>query len=47
VGAEYLLDRRWSAAAIARYQYLFVRLGGTAGTSPGVLTFGLRISRTF
>jgi outer membrane protein with beta-barrel domain len=47
LGAEYLLDRRWSAAAVARYQYLFVRLGGTADMSPGVASFGLRLSRTF
>jgi len=46
-GCEYLVDRRWSAAALARYQYLFVRLAGTAPLSPGVLTVGLRISRTF
>jgi hypothetical protein len=36
LGAEYLLDRRWSAAAVARYQYLFVRLAGAASLNPGV-----------
>jgi hypothetical protein len=45
-GVEYLLDRRWSAAAVARYQYLPVRLAGT-GDNPGVLTLGLRLARTF
>jgi hypothetical protein len=47
IGVEYLLDRRWSTAAVARYQYLPVRLAGTAGFNPGVATAGLRLSRTF
>jgi hypothetical protein len=46
-GAEYLLDRRWSVAAVARYQYLPLRLAGTAERGPGVLTAGLRISHNF
>jgi hypothetical protein len=46
-GAEFLLDRHWSAATVARYQYLPVRLSGSAGLGPGVLTMGLRISRAF
>lgn len=45
-GAEYLVDRRWSVAGVARYQYLFVRLSGK-GDTPGVLTVGLRLARTF
>jgi hypothetical protein len=48
-GGEYLFDRRWSAAGTIRYDYLPVRLAGgpTADPSPGVLTAGLRLSRTF
>jgi hypothetical protein len=48
-GVEYLVDRRWSVAGIARYQYLPVRLAGgkTADPSPGVLTVGLRLSKSF
>jgi len=48
-GAEYLFDRRWSAAAVARYHYLAIKLGGAAAAhpSPGVLSVGLRISHNF
>jgi hypothetical protein len=48
-GAEYLFDRHWSAAAVARYQYLVVKLGGAAAAdrNPGVLTVGLRLGRSF
>jgi hypothetical protein len=47
-GGEYLLDRHWSAAAVARYQYLPVRLSGSGEKKDvGVLTVGLRVGRTF
>jgi len=48
-GAEYLLDRRWSAAAVVRFQYLPLKLGGAAAADkrPGLLTAGLCIRRSF
>jgi hypothetical protein len=45
LGAEYLLDPRWSLAAVARYQYFPVQLAGTA--RPGLFTVGLRLGRAF
>jgi hypothetical protein len=48
-GVEYLFDRRWSAAATARYQYLPLKLGGAAAADkgPGLLTVGLSLRRSF
>jgi hypothetical protein len=45
-GGEYLLDRHWSAALVARYHYLPVPLDG-GPTNTGLLTVGLRVGRTF
>jgi hypothetical protein len=48
-GAEYLFDRHWSAAGVARFQYLPLKLGGAASLDkrPGLLTVGLCIRRSF
>jgi hypothetical protein len=46
LGGEYLLDRHWGLALVARYAYLPLRLGGLAD-HPGLLTVGLRLGYTF
>jgi hypothetical protein len=45
-GAEYLVDRRWSVAFAARYQYLPIRIGGSH-ESTGLLTVGLLVGSAF
>ena len=47
LGAEYLLSRRWTLAALARFDYLALRLRGPAGTHPWWACAGLRIGRVF
>jgi len=47
LGAEYLLSRRWSLAALARFDFLALRLAGSGGGQPWWLCAGLRVSRVF
>jgi hypothetical protein len=46
VGGEYLLDRYWALALVARAMVLPLRLSGSGGT-PSLLTLALRLGRTF
>lgn len=49
-GVEYLLTRRWALAALARFHYLPIELGGSRppdGATPWLLTAGLRLGRVF
>ena len=47
LGAEYLLDPRWSFAAVARYQYCPLRIDGDGGARPSLFTLGVRFGRSF
>jgi len=47
LGAEYLLSRRWTLAALARFDYFALRLRGPGGTQPWWACAGLRIGRVF
>jgi hypothetical protein len=47
-GGEYLIDRRWAVALVARYALLPLRLRGPSGGSPlGLLSVGVRVGRVF
>jgi hypothetical protein len=46
IGGEYLLDRYWSLAVVARLAYLPLRLSGAAG-APSLLSLALRLGRVF
>jgi hypothetical protein len=46
VGGEYLLDRYWALALVARVSYLPLRPSGLQGT-PSLLSLGVRLGRTF
>jgi hypothetical protein len=47
LGAEYLLSRRWTLAALARFDFLALRLAGSGGTHPWWACAGLRVGRVF
>jgi len=47
LGAEYLLSRRWTLAAFARFDYLAVRLAGPGGSQPWLACAGLRLGWMF
>jgi hypothetical protein len=47
LGGEYLLDRRWAVAVLARYAYVPLRLSSPAGGPPSLLTLALRLGHTF
>jgi Outer membrane protein beta-barrel domain len=46
-GAEYLLSRHWTLAALARFDFLALRLAGSGGGRPWWLCAGVRIGRVF
>jgi hypothetical protein len=47
LGAEYLLSRRWTLAALARFDFFALRLAGSGGAHPWWACAGLRIGRVF
>jgi len=47
LGADYLLSRGWSMAALARFDYLALRLHGSGDSHPWLTTIGLRLGRIF
>jgi hypothetical protein len=47
IGAEYLLSRHWSLAALARFEYLGLRLAGASEPRPLRLLAGIRMGRGF
>jgi hypothetical protein len=47
LGVEYLLSRRWTLAALARFDYFALRLRGPGGTHPWWGCASLRIGRVF
>ena len=47
LGADYLLSRGWSLAALARFDYLALRLRGSGDSRPWLTTIGLRLGRIF
>jgi hypothetical protein len=47
LGGEYLIDRRWAVALVARGTYLPLRLGGGGGGRRGVVGVALRLGRRF
>jgi len=47
LGAEYLLSRRWTLAALARFDFFALRLAGSGGGQPWWLGAGFRIGRVF
>ena len=47
LGAEYLLSRRWTLAALARFDYFALRLRGPGGTHPWSACASLRLGRVF
>jgi hypothetical protein len=47
LGADYLLSRGWSLAALARFDYLALRLHGPGDSRPWLTTIGLRLGRFF
>jgi hypothetical protein len=47
IGAEYLLSRRWTLAALGRFDYLVLRLRGPGGTYPWWACAAVRIGRVF
>ena len=47
LGAEYLLSRRWTLAALARFDYLALRLRGPAGSHPWWACASIRLGRVF
>jgi hypothetical protein len=47
VGVDYLLKRGWSLAALARFDYLALRLHGAGESRPWVTTIGFRLGRIF
>jgi hypothetical protein len=47
LGVEYQLSRRWTLAALARFDYFALRLAGPGGTHPWWACAGLRLGRVF
>jgi hypothetical protein len=47
LGADYLLSRGWSLAALARFDYLVLRLHGPGDPRPWLTTIGVRLGRAF
>jgi hypothetical protein len=47
LGAEYLLSRRWTLAALANFDYFVLRLRGPGGAHPWLACAALRIGRVF
>ena len=47
LGAEYLLSRRWTLAALASFDYFVLRLRGPGGAHPWLACAALRIGRVF
>ena len=47
LGAEYLVSRRWTLAALARFDLFALRLAGSGGTHPWWACAGLRLGRVF
>ena len=47
LGVEYQLSRRWTLAALARFDYFAFRLAGPGGTYPWWACAALRIGRVF
>lgn len=47
LGVEYLISRRWTLAALARFDYFALRLRGSGGTHPWSACASLRIGRVF
>jgi len=47
LGVEYLLSRRWTLAALARFDYFALRLRGPGGAHPWWGCAGFRIGRVF
>jgi hypothetical protein len=47
LGAEYLLSRRWTLAALARFDFFALRLAGSGGNHPWWACAGLRVGRVF
>lgn len=47
LGADYLLSRGWSLGALARFDYLVLRLHGSGSSRPWLTTIGLRLGRIF
>ena len=47
IGAEYLLSRRWTLAALARFDFFALRLAGSGGAHPWWACAGFRIGRVF
>jgi hypothetical protein len=45
LGGEYLIDRRWSVAAVARYEHYV--LAPSAESRPGLISVGLRLAYVF
>lgn len=46
-GADYLLSRGWSLGALARFDYLALRLHGSGSSRPWLTTIGVRLGRIF
>ncbi len=47
LGLEYLLSRRWAVAALARAEYLGLRLGGASEPQPWLVIAGVRLGWIF
>jgi hypothetical protein len=47
LGAEYLLSRRWTLAALARFDFFALRLSGHGSAYPWWACAGLRVGRVF
>jgi opacity protein-like surface antigen len=47
LGVEYQLSRRWTLAALARFDYLALRLRGPTGGHPWWACAGIRLGRVF
>jgi hypothetical protein len=47
IGAEYLLSRRWTLAALVRFEFFALRLAGSGGAHPWWACVGFRIGRVF
>lgn len=47
LGVDYLLTRGWSFAALARFDYLVLRLHGWDDPRPWLATIGVRLGRIF
>jgi hypothetical protein len=47
LGVEYLLSRRWTLAALARFDYFALRLAGPASGQPWWASAAIRVGRVF